>query len=60
MLRSSLPIIVALACVSASHAATICDRRGGEVIISPMTYNGNFPMHPFGRDLRGDVLERQR
>ena len=42
MLRPSLLIIiVALACVSTSHAAQICDRRGGY----HLSYDGNFPMY---------------
>ena len=41
MLRPSLLTIVALASVSASHAAEICNRRGGY----HLSYDGNFPMY---------------
>src|SRR5215813_7547571 len=41
MWRPSLLIIVACACVSTSHAAPICDRRGGY----HLSYDGNFPMY---------------
>jgi hypothetical protein len=41
MLRPSLLIVIAFAGVSPSHAAQICDRRGGY----HLSYDGNFPMY---------------
>jgi hypothetical protein len=38
---STVLALAALACASTSHAAQICDRRGGY----HLSYDGNFPMY---------------
>jgi hypothetical protein len=40
MLHPSILAIAVFACVGTSHAAQICDRRGGY----HLSYDGNFPM----------------